>query len=91
MKKVKNLTENKDLINTFKKLKMRTNTSKSKLRKTYHYFFKFSKSTFIKIFFKSSNIHVTTFNNYDVTTNKNKFKFISRTNFLIQKNIMFLN
>ena len=62
MKRVKNLTENKGLINTFKKFKSKNHIFKSVLKKKYYFFTKFQQKiilnkttlnnkTFFKIFF----------------------------------------
>ena len=59
MRKVKNLTENKGLINTFRKFKSKDHIFKSVLKKKYYFFTKFkqkiilnktilSKKTFLK-------------------------------------------
>lgn len=56
MKKEKNLTENKDLINTFKKSKIRVHLNKNKLRSFSFYLFKFNKINFFKIFLKKNHV-----------------------------------
>jgi hypothetical protein len=56
MKKVKNLIENKDLINTFKKLKTRSYLNKKKLRINDFYYAKFCKNYFFKKKLKRNNL-----------------------------------
>jgi len=53
MKRVKNLTENKGLINTFKKFKSKNHTFKTILKKKYFFFTKFQQNLVLrrKIFF----------------------------------------
>lgn len=48
MKKGKNLTENKGLINTFKKFKSKNHIFKSVLKKKYYFFTKFQQKIIIK-------------------------------------------
>ena len=53
MKRVKNLTENKGLINTFKRFKSKNHTLKAILKKKYFFFTKFQQNLILKkkIFF----------------------------------------
>lgn len=53
MKRVKNLTENKDLINTFKKIKTKTHLNKSNIKKVFYYFHKYGKVVWFKKNFKN--------------------------------------
>jgi hypothetical protein len=48
MKRVKNLTENKDLINTFNKFKSKNHIFKSTLKKKYYFFSKFYYKSVLK-------------------------------------------
>ncbi len=59
MKKVKNLIENKDLINTFKKSKTKNNLNKSILKKRTFFFLKYkciNLVKFVKIFNKNNQL-----------------------------------
>ena len=91
MRKEKNLIENKGLINTFKKLKVRTNFNKSKLKKISFYFFKFNKLIFFKFFFKNKKkLKVIFFKKYNIIKKKDKFGFVFITT-LFKKTLMFIN
>lgn len=68
MKRVKNLTENKVLINTFKKLKTRVYLNKSKFRKNSFFFLKFG-FFFTKRFFLQKQVNVLHLSNIAPTKN----------------------
>lgn len=53
MKKVKNLTENKGLINTFRKLKNRTHLNKNNFKNLSFYLFKYNKLILLRNFKKT--------------------------------------
>ena len=55
MKKIKNLTENKDLINTFKRFKIRQYLNKTSLKKNFFYTSKFKSNFYLRFFFKHRN------------------------------------
>ena len=73
MKKVKNSTENKDLINTFRKLKTKSHLNKTKLKKNNFYYAKFCKNYFFKKNSLKTNLlvlaHPQIFNSYVVVNN----------------------
>lgn len=50
MKRIKNLTENKDLINTFKKTKFRNYLNKAVFKKKNFFFLKYKQLCFKKLF-----------------------------------------
>jgi hypothetical protein len=78
MRKEKNLTENKGLINTFKKSKLKNYLNKSILGKRDFFFLKYRQNKFCKFFKKLSKfvLYKNVFNNLYCSYNKksNLFK-----------------
>lgn len=97
MKKVKNLTENKDLINTFKKSKLKNYLNKSILRKRDFFFLKYRQNKFCKFFKKLSkfSLYSSTFNklytNYSIKNNFIKKSQFKKTFNFFKTTLMFIN
>ncbi len=79
MRKVENLTENKGLINTFKKLKTRNYQSKSFFKKRDFFFLKFKQFNF-SFFFKKISKNKYIYVNFKKTFNKTDLIFIFNNN-----------
>lgn len=86
MKKVKNLTENKGLINTFKKSKLKNYLNKASLKKKDFFLLKYKKNVFKKGFFflNKNYFYKNTFKTYFFFNQK---KLILNFNF--KKNVFF--
>jgi hypothetical protein len=91
MRKVKNLTENKDLINTFRKLKTKTHLNKINLKKNYFYYAKFCKNNFFKTQPLNQLSQLNTFTKkFNLNPNNNVWVLYD-SNKLLKLNLMFIN
>jgi hypothetical protein len=91
MKRVKNLTGNKVLINTFKKLKTRTHLNKNNLKNFSFYLIKYNRLVFLK-FFKKTNLNCVFLKKFFLNKVALKQSFFSTNNKPIANTIlMFIN
>ena len=91
MKKVKNLTESKGLINTFRKLKTKSHLNKSNLKKNNFYYAKFCKKNFFKKQPQSKSVFVNVFL-HKFNANKTISNLpIYKQSQLFKLNLMFIN
>lgn len=99
MKKIKKLTENKDLINTFNKLKTRDSLNKKFFKKNCFIFNKFlilRKKYLLEEFFINNSFNKTIFYKKIFYRNFNKINKETKINYLFKNNlikltIMFIN
>jgi hypothetical protein len=93
MKKVKNLTENKGLINTFKKLKTKLHLNKSSLKNSSFYLFKYGNLFFFKNYNKinTTNIKCVFFRKFLINkkTIKQNSTYFNKS--LVKITLMFIN
>lgn len=91
MRKVKNLTENKDLINTFRKLKTKTHLHKTNLKKNHFYYSKFCKNAFFKKKLLNQLLQLNTFTKKFNSNLNNSVWESYNDNKLFKLNLMFIN
>ncbi len=97
MRRVKNLTENKDLINTFKKSKLKNYLNKSILGKKDFFFLKYRQNKFSKFFKKLSKfffykvVFGKLYCNYNEKSNPFKRKQFKGTFSFFKTTLMFID
>ncbi len=93
MKRAENLTENKGLINTFKKLKTKIHLNKSSFKNSSFYLFKYNKLLFLrtKLISNSININCVFFKKTPSTGLDQKKNYPNLNKHLIRKLLMFIN